>query len=75
VHSELPQNQAWRDQFASQFYRVPAPAGGAAAQGRPGLPTLLPRPPAVVVSPQPVAPTAEPSVQYRFENRFGGPAQ
>jgi hypothetical protein len=79
VHSELPQNQAWREQFASQFYRVPAPAAPAASvpatqQGRPGLPTLLPRPPAAVTQ-EPVGPTGEPSVQYRYENGFGGPAQ
>lgn len=77
VHSELPQNQAWREQFASQFYRVPAPAGQQTQSGRP-LPTLLPRPPppaAAATSLQPVAPTGQPTVQYRFENGFGAPAQ
>lgn len=73
VHSDLGQNQAWRDRFTAQFYR--SPAAVTASQTRPSLPTLLPRPRVASPSQQPVVPGAQPYVQQRYESGYGSQGQ
>jgi len=73
VHSDLGQNQAWRDQYAAQFYR--SPVAVTASQIRRPLPPLLPKPPIVSPIPQPIPQGAQPYVQHRNENMYPSQGQ
>ena len=73
VHSELGQNQAWRDQYAAQLYGSPVTV--AASQIRRPLPPLLPKPPVVSPIPQPIPQGAQPYVQHGNENMYPSQGQ
>ena len=67
VHSDLGRDQAWRDQYAAQFYR--SSVAITASQTRP-LPQLLPKPPVASPTPQPIPQGAQPCFRHRNENTY-----